>query len=145
MVLTALSINLISSVICKTEVLSGNTIPLPTSSEPFQPSLMHITKIFFRKIHSKTKFTLPPLTSKWLIHYAFFARSASENVLWTDHVRTPVRLSVRMFQLENYLTHTNEIWYGCCAIGDYLLAVLLNILRSVVIKRRVRKYVRWGK
>jgi hypothetical protein len=43
-----------------------------------------------------------------------------------------VFLSVHMIQLENYLTEKNEIWYECCAKGDYLPNVPSSILRSVV-------------
>jgi hypothetical protein len=35
-----------------------------------------------------------------------------------------VRLSVRMIQLENHSTGFDVIWYGCCAIRDYLKVVL---------------------
>jgi hypothetical protein len=45
-----------------------------------------------------------------------------------------------MFQLEDYLTDMNEIWYRYCAAGVYLQ---ISILTSVVTKRQMRKIVKW--
>jgi hypothetical protein len=46
----------------------------------------------------------------------------------------------RIDQQEKYWTDKDEIWYRCCATGDYLRIILLNVLRLVVTKWWMMSY-----
>jgi hypothetical protein len=64
------------------------------------------------------------------VFYSFFVRSAwNERIMGLSHP-----LFALMFKLQDCWTDKNEIWHECCAIGDYLQIVLLNILRSIAIE-----------
>jgi hypothetical protein len=53
-------------------------------------------------------------------------------------------ISACPFKLTNYWMDKKEIWYRCCAMGDYLQITLLNILRPIVTKQWMREFVKWG-
>jgi hypothetical protein len=66
-----------------------------------------------------------------------------ENSLWAEHFRPFFHLAVHMFQLKKYWTNKKETWYECDAKNVLLQIVLLLILKTLVTKKRMRKFVRW--
>jgi hypothetical protein len=58
--------------------------------------------------------------------------------------RLPICPSVCLLvSTQELLDGKNKIWYGYYARGDYLQVILLDVLRLVVTKWWIRKFVRW--